>query len=132
MASEHEMASNKKNQILGSLSKKYQNLRISYSQLLYRLAFLKKKIIWVFSHEHARFTEQQGKGEFSLTPLYHFHLLHKDTQTLVGRLLPSAQLCTQPATGLERKPLVSECKSLTTNLRALKNFKKNVPKRAET
>ena len=30
--------------------------------------------IWVFFHEHWRFTGQQGKGEtISLTPLYHFH-----------------------------------------------------------
>ena len=34
--------------------------------------------IWVFFHEHSRFTGQQGKGEgISLTPLYHFHHLHR-------------------------------------------------------
>ena len=34
--------------------------------------------IWVFSHEHSRFTRQQGKGEaISLSPLYHFHPLHR-------------------------------------------------------
>ena len=34
--------------------------------------------IWVFFHEHSRFTGQQGKGEgISLTPLYHFHPLHR-------------------------------------------------------
>ena len=33
--------------------------------------------IWVFFHEHSRFTGEQGKGEaISLTPLYHFHPLH--------------------------------------------------------
>ena len=33
--------------------------------------------IWVFFHEHSRFTGQQGKGEgIYLTPLYHFHPLH--------------------------------------------------------
>ena len=33
---------------------------------------------WVFSHEHSRFTGQQGIGEaISLTPLYHFHPLHR-------------------------------------------------------
>ena len=32
--------------------------------------------IWVFFHEHSRFTGQQGKGEgIYLTPLYHFHPL---------------------------------------------------------
>ena len=33
--------------------------------------------IWVFFHEHSRFTGQQVKGEgISLTPLYQFHPLH--------------------------------------------------------
>ena len=32
----------------------------------------------VFFHEHSRFTGQQEKGEsISLTPLYHFHPLHR-------------------------------------------------------
>ena len=35
-------------------------------------------LVWVFFHEHSRFTGQQGKGEdISLTPLYHFHSLHR-------------------------------------------------------
>ena len=34
--------------------------------------------IWVFFHKHSRFTGQQGKGEgIYLTPLYHFHPLHR-------------------------------------------------------
>ena len=34
--------------------------------------------IWVFFHEHSRFTGQQGKGEgICLAPLYHFHPLHR-------------------------------------------------------
>ena len=34
--------------------------------------------IWVFFHEHSRFTGQQGKGEgIYLTPRYHFHPLHR-------------------------------------------------------
>ena len=34
--------------------------------------------IWVFFHEHSRFTGQQRKGEgIYLTPLYHFHPLHR-------------------------------------------------------
>ena len=34
--------------------------------------------IQVFFHEHSRFTGQQGKGEgIYLTPLYHFHPLHR-------------------------------------------------------
>ena len=34
--------------------------------------------IWVFFHEHSRSTGQQGKGEgIYLTPLYHFHPLHR-------------------------------------------------------
>ena len=34
--------------------------------------------IWVFSHDHSRITELQGKGGgISLTPHYHFHPLHR-------------------------------------------------------
>ena len=34
--------------------------------------------IWAFFHEHSRFTGRQEKGEaISLSPLYHFHPLHK-------------------------------------------------------
>ena len=34
--------------------------------------------IWVFFYEHSRITGLQGKGEgISLTPHYHFHLLHR-------------------------------------------------------
>ena len=34
--------------------------------------------IWILFHEHSRFTGQQGKGEgIYLTPLYHFHPLHR-------------------------------------------------------
>ena len=33
---------------------------------------------WVFFHEHSRFTGQQERGEgIYLTPLYHFHPLHR-------------------------------------------------------
>ena len=34
--------------------------------------------LWVLFHEHSRITGLQGKGEgISLTPHYHFHLLHR-------------------------------------------------------
>ena len=34
--------------------------------------------IWVFFHEHSRFTGQQGNGEaIFVTPLYQFHPLHR-------------------------------------------------------
>ena len=34
--------------------------------------------IWVLFHEHSQFTGEQGKGEgIYLTPLYHFHPLHR-------------------------------------------------------
>ena len=34
--------------------------------------------IWIFFHEYSRFTVQQGKGEaIALTPLNHFHPLHR-------------------------------------------------------
>ena len=41
------------------------------------LSFYLIFLIWVFFHEHSRFTGQLGKEEaISLTPLYHFHSLH--------------------------------------------------------
>ena len=52
----------------------------------------------VFFHEHSQITGQRGKGEdISLTPLYLFHPLHKNLD-------------------IDRQPLVSERKSLTTKL----------------
>ena len=51
--------------------------------MLKKPVFLNVKLklfsFWVFFfHEHSRFTGQQGKGEgIYLTPLYHFHLLHR-------------------------------------------------------
>ena len=47
---------------------------ISYPHLEQWIAFS----IWVFFHQHSRFTGQQGKGEATyLTPLCYFHLLHR-------------------------------------------------------
>ena len=67
--------------------------------------------IWVFFHEHSRFTVQKGKGEaISLIALYHFHpfqtLRHldsfKDTQTFRQRhFLQRAPFSTYVAAGLE-------------------------------
>ena len=72
--------------------------------------------IWVFFHEHSRFTEQQGKGEgIYLTPLYHFHPLHRHLDISRPTAAESSPL--QPDSN--REPLVSERKSLTTKLRAL-------------
>ena len=40
--------------------------------------------VWVFSHDHSRITGLQGKGEgISLTPHYHFHLLHRHLDSRV-------------------------------------------------
>ena len=57
-------------------------VRITYQQTLWNVfnSYIcdKQFFIWVFFHEHSRFTGQQGRGEvISLTPLYHFHLLHR-------------------------------------------------------
>ena len=39
-------------------------------------------LIWIFFHEHSPFTGQQGKGEsIPLFPLYHFHPLHRHSDT---------------------------------------------------
>ena len=75
--------------------------------------------IWIFFHEHSRFTRQQGKGEgIYLTPLYHFHPLHRHLDISRAITAESSPLHSwQPDSS--REPLVSERKSLTTKLRAL-------------
>ena len=51
-----------------------QNLMVALNVFVFLFFFS----IWVFFHKHSRFTGQQGKGEgIYLTPLYHFHLLHR-------------------------------------------------------
>ena len=57
-----------------------QKIRLlpDYALLLELWWFLSGFSIWVFFHEHSRFAGQQGKGEgIFLTPLYHFHPLHR-------------------------------------------------------
>ena len=48
--------------------------------------------MWVFFHIHSRFTGQQGKREaIYLTPLYHFHSLHRHldiSPAITGESLP--------------------------------------------
>ena len=48
--------------------------------------------IWVFFHEHSRITRLQGKGEgISLTPHYHFCLLHRHldiSQAITAEISP--------------------------------------------
>ena len=76
--------------------------------------------IWVFSHNHLRITELQEKGKgISLTSHYHFRPLHRHLDIKPGdycRELTSAYRQQPDSHG---EPLVSECKSLTTKLRAL-------------
>ena len=81
--------------------------------------------IWVFFHKHSRFTGQQGKGEgIYLTPLYHFHPLHRHLDISRAITAESSPLHSwQPDSS--REPLVSERKSLTTKLRALNNICSN-------
>ena len=58
---------------------------LNASLVFYRIAILKIIFVedlcfsvWVFFHEHSRFTGLQGKQQgISLTPLYHFHPLHR-------------------------------------------------------
>ena len=54
---------------------KYRPEKPSYSHTFHAAPVF---FIWVFFHAHSRFTGQQGKGEgIYLTPLYHFHPLHR-------------------------------------------------------
>ena len=69
--------------------------------------------IWVFLHEHSQITGQQEKGQTnSLAPFNHFHTLY--------RLLDISRAITAWSSPLgiylNRKPLVSKLKSLTTKL----------------
>ena len=49
--------------------------RLTFQVLLLSFYFFS---IWVFFHKDSQFTGQQGEGEaITLTPLYHFHLLHR-------------------------------------------------------
>ena len=76
--------------------------------------------IWVFFHEHSRMTGLQGKGEgISLTPHYHFHPLHRQLDISRAITAESSPLHIASSRTRNREPLVSECKSLTTKLRAL-------------
>ena len=68
---------------------------------------------------------QQGQGEaISLSPLYHFHPLHRHLD--ISRAINAGSSPLHIASSRTRtgKALVSERKSLTTKLRALTNFMK--------
>ena len=77
--------------------------------------------VWVFFHEHSRFTGQQRKGKaISINSLYHFQPLHRHS-TLAGYCRESTSGHSWHP-GSNREPLVSECRSLTTKLRVLSCF----------
>ena len=81
--------------------------------------------ICVFFHRHSRFTGQQEKGEhIYLPPLYYFHPFHRHLDISRGitansspLLLQRTHLYTSHRQQMDsnRKHLVSERKSLTTN-----------------
>ena len=59
----------------------------------------------VFLHEHSLFTEQQGKAEaISLTPLYHFHPLHRHLD--ISRVISAVISAVYPSLSL---PSMSVC-----------------------
>ena len=88
--------------------------------------------IWVFFHEHYRFTGQQGKGEgIYLTFLNHFHLLHRHlniSRAITAESSPLQELTSAHSEKPDsnREPLVSESKLLTTKLSALKYEPKKI------
>ena len=58
----------------------------SYEDFLYLFG-------WFSFHKHLRFTGQQGNQEaISLTPLYHFHLLHRHLDTRLTITIESSHL----------------------------------------
>ena len=79
--------------------------------------------IWVFFHDHSRITGLQGKGEgISLTPHYHFHPLHRHLDISRAITAESSPLHIASSRTRPGNLLVSQRKSLTTKLRALKSF----------
>ena len=76
--------------------------------------------ILVFFPEHSGFTWQQGKGEgIYLTPLYHFHPLHRHLD--VSRVIITAESSHLHIASIVARlePGTFESKSLTTKLHAL-------------
>ena len=80
--------------------------------------------IWAFFQEHLRITRLQGKGEgISLTPHYYFHPLHRHLDISRAITAENSPLHIAGSRTRKREPLVSEQKSLTTKLRALKAYR---------
>ena len=78
--------------------------------------------ICVFFHNHSRIAELQGKLEgFSLTPRYHFHSFHRYLNISRAITAESFTSAHRLQSDSNWQPLVSERKSLTTKLRALKS-----------
>ena len=77
--------------------------------------------IWVFFHDHSRITvlQEEEKATF-LTPHYHFHPLQRHLDISRAITAGSSSLHTYSSRNLNRQPLVSKRKSLTTKLSALK------------
>ena len=78
--------------------------------------------ILVFFHEHSRLTWQQGKGKgICLTPLYHFHTLHRQldiSQVITAESSPLyiASIVAGPEMGtFARKSLTNRLRELQTD-----------------
>ena len=69
--------------------------------------------IWVFFHEHSRFTGQKGKGQvISLSPLYYFHPLHRHLDISRAITADSSPLYIASSRTQTGNLLVSEHKSV--------------------
>ena len=74
--------------------------------------------IWIFFQDHSRITGLQGKQEgISLTPHYHFHLLHRHLDISRAITAESNTYTNSQQLGSNREPLVFEPKTLITKLR---------------
>ena len=72
-----------------------RNILLSSPCYLEKFMFFFFFSIGVFFHEHSRSTGQQGKGEgIYLTPLYHFHPLHRHLDISRAITADSSPLCT--------------------------------------
>ena len=96
----HVCASEQKELLLLTISvtRKYGCLRLSWWEVLFFFFFS----IWVFFHEHLRFTGQQGKGKaISSRPPYYFHPLHRHLDTSLAITAESSPPHIASTAGLE-------------------------------
>ena len=105
------------------IKKAYNIIAQTFGVATSNLSFFLFFSIWIFFHNHSRTTVLQGQGEgISLTPHYHFHPTQRHLDISPVITAESSPLYIGGSKKSNREPLVSERKSLTTQLSALKTW----------